>query len=168
MHPQVKVQPSSAEPTRVVYGPSISRDARIRLGCSVVLLNSSRTSVLLTRRSDNGLWCLPGGMVDPGENVTQACEREVYEETGLKVSILRLTGLYSNPNCIVIYPDGNRAYVVVMTFEVLLLGGALGLSPETSEARYFPVSEAVKMDLFHDHAVMLQDALAGREEPFIR
>ncbi len=36
----------------------------------------------LTRRADNGQWCLPGGHVDPGETVAESCRREVEEETG--------------------------------------------------------------------------------------
>jgi 8-oxo-dGTP pyrophosphatase MutT (NUDIX family) len=42
--------------------------------------------LLLTKRSDNGQWCLPGGGIDPGERPAEAAEREVLEETGLTVA----------------------------------------------------------------------------------
>src|SRR5512135_1153543 len=51
--------------------------------CAVALDASGR--LLLHRRSDNGLWGLPGGKVDPGESVSAAVAREVLEETGFRV-----------------------------------------------------------------------------------
>ena len=124
--------------------------------------------VLLTRRTDNGQWCLPGGMIDPGESVVEGCEREVFEETGLRVRVTRLTGVYSNPNRLTIYPDGNKACVIVLCFEVEGTGGELGLSNETTAAQFFPTTEAIGMDLFHGHAEQIRDALVGKDAAFIR
>nr|WP_304528888.1 NUDIX domain-containing protein [Nocardiopsis sp. JB363] len=42
--------------------------------------------VLLIRRSDNGRWAIPGGMVDPGENAPTALVRELREETGVDLA----------------------------------------------------------------------------------
>ena len=140
----------------------------MRLGCSAIIFNADRQAVLLTRRSDNGEWCLPGGMIDPGETVSKACVREVFEETGLQVQVDRLVGVYSDPNRITVYPDGNKAFVIVLAFEVEQVGGELGLSNETTDAQYFPVSDALQMDLFYGHAEHIQDAISGNEEVFIR
>ena len=71
--------------TKVLYGNRISAQGELRLGCSAILFEENRESVLLTRRTDNGQWCLPGGMINPGESVAEGCEREVFEETGLYV-----------------------------------------------------------------------------------
>ena len=154
--------------TKVLYGDRIGKQGKLRLGCSAVLFDEMRETVLLTRRTDNGLWCLPGGMIDPGESVAEGCEREVFEETGLRVRVVRLTGVYSNPNRLTVYPDGNKACVIVLTLEVALVGGELGLSNETTDARFFPVAEAVQMDLFHGHAEQIRDALVGQDASFIR
>ncbi len=163
------MQPSSANnPTIVVYGNRISKEGKLRLGCSAILFDKKRQTVLLTRRTDNGQWCLPGGMIDPGESVTEGCEREVFEETGLRVRVVRLTGVYSDPNRLTIYPDGNKAHVIVLSFEVEFAGGELGLSNETTDARYFPVDAAIHMDLFHGHAEQIRDGLDGKAEAFIR
>jgi ADP-ribose pyrophosphatase YjhB (NUDIX family) len=158
----------SSRKTTVLHGPRIGREGKIRLGCSVVLLNEDRDQVLLTRRADNGEWCLPGGAVDPGESVTETCQREMREETGLEVKVVRLTGVYSDPDQVVVYPDGNKAFVVVLNFEAERTGGALGLSAETTEARFIPVTKAVNMDLFDNHAERLRDALSGRPDAYIR
>lgn len=163
------MRPSSAKrPTKVIYGERVARQGKLRLGCSAVLLDETRETVLLTRRADNGQWCLPGGRVDPGESVAEGCEREVFEETGLQVRVRRLTGVYSDPNQLILYPDGNKIHVVVLVFEVEQVGGELGLSSETTNARFFPVSEAVQMGLFHGHAEHIRDTLAGKAETFIR
>ncbi len=154
--------------TEILHGRRIGRQGAVRLGCSAVLLNPDRTEVLLTRRQDNGQWCLPGGRVDPGESVEEACVREVREETGLKVRVIRLVGVYSDPDQLFVYPDGNRAHIIVLCFEVELLGGEPTLSSETLAVDYFPVERALEMELFHGHGQHLQDALAGQEAAFIR
>jgi len=154
--------------TQVLYGDHISKEGKVRMGCSLMLFDLAGDKVLLTQRSDNGQWCLPGGMIDPGESITEGCEREFWEETSLHVRVVRLTGVYSNPNRLTVYPDGNKAHVVVLSFIVEQTGGSLRLSDESTDARYFPVSDAVRMDLFHGHAEMIRDALAGDEVAFIR
>ena len=54
--------------------------------------------VVLVKRQDNGLWSLPGGFVDWGEEINQAVVRELKEETGLDVvRVHRLVGIYSSP-----------------------------------------------------------------------
>jgi 8-oxo-dGTP pyrophosphatase MutT (NUDIX family) len=158
----------SSKPTKVVDGDRIGRKGRLRLGCSAVLFTKDRQAILLTRRADNGQWCLPGGMIEPGESVSETCQREVLEETGLLVNVVRLTGVYSNSNRLTVYPDGNKAQVIVLNFEVEQVGGDLCLSDETTDARYFPVADAMKMDLFHGHAEHIRDVLVGIDSTFIR
>ena len=60
-----------------------------------------RGNVLLIRRKHDpfkGSYALPGGFVEVGELVEDACRRELKEETGLDVGALRLIGVYSDPN----------------------------------------------------------------------
>lgn len=155
-------------PTKVVYGDRIGKEGKLRLGCSAVLFSDDRQKVLLTRRTDNGQWCLPGGMIEPGESVAEGCEREVFEETGLNVRVTRLTGIYSNPDRLTVYPDGNKAHVIVLNFEAEKVGGELGLSDETTEVKFFPVAEAEQMDLFHGHAEHIHDTLITNNGALIK
>jgi ADP-ribose pyrophosphatase YjhB (NUDIX family) len=154
--------------TQILHGERISKHGKVRLGCSAVLFDKTHENILLTRRTDNGLWCLPGGMVDAGESVSEACEREVIEETGLQVRVAHLTGVYSDPDQVIVYPDGNMSHVVVLNFEVRLVGGEICLSDETTAVNWFPLREAVEMNLFHDHVQHILDALAKQAEAFIR
>jgi hypothetical protein len=69
---------------------------------------------------------------------------------------------------LIVYPDGNKAHVIVLNFVVEQISGTLGLSDETTDARFFPVAEAMQMDLFHSHIEHIRDALVRQVEPFIR
>ena len=154
--------------TQVLYGPRLGREGKLRLGCSAVIFNETRTKVLLTRRSDNGLWCIPGGAMESGESAAEACEREVFEETGLKVRAKRLVGVYSNPDQLVIYPDGNKVQIVALGFEAEVLGGELSLSNETTDFGYFALDEIEGMEFFGSHKQRIQDALENQPEALIR
>ena len=152
---------------QILSGERICKQGQVRLACSATLFNTTRDKVLLTRRADNGQWCLPGGHIDPGETVSEGCEREVWEETGLKVCVTHLTGIYSSPNELVVYPDA-KVQVISMNFNAKLVSGQISLSSETTNIDWFPVNEAIAMDLFHSHAERIRDALTGQEAAFLR
>jgi ADP-ribose pyrophosphatase YjhB (NUDIX family) len=154
--------------TQVLYGERLGKNGELRIGCSATIFDENRQKVLLTRRQDNGLWCLPGGHMEAGESVEECCVREVFEETGLQVRVKHLTGVYSNPDQLVVYLDGSRAHFVVMNFEVEVTGGKLGLSDETSEAGYFSPAEIDSMPMHDRHADRVVDALTGQAEAYVR
>lgn len=146
---------------QVLYGPRFGREGKVRVGCSAVIFDETRTKVLLTQRTDNGCWCLPGGQLEAGESAAEACEREVWEETGLKVRAKKLLGVYSNPDQLVIYNDGNKAFFVVLNFEVEIIEGELGLSNETIAFGYFTLQEMEAMPMHGQHKSRVEDALHG-------
>jgi ADP-ribose pyrophosphatase YjhB (NUDIX family) len=154
--------------TQVLYGERLGKQGTLRLGCSAIIFDEKREKVLLTRRTDNGRWCLPGGRMESGESAAEACEREVLEETGLTVRVKRLVGVYSNPDQLVIYPDGNKAFFVVLSFEAEALQGELTLSDETTEFGYFSVSEMESMSMHGHHKQRVEDALAMTVEALIK
>ncbi|MCB0119780.1 MAG: NUDIX domain-containing protein, partial [Anaerolineales bacterium] len=47
--------------SQVLYGPRLGKEGKVRVGCSAVIFDETRQKVLLTKRADNGRWCLPGG-----------------------------------------------------------------------------------------------------------
>ncbi|HNK62423.1 MAG TPA: NUDIX domain-containing protein [Anaerolineales bacterium] len=147
--------------SQVLYGPRLGREGQLRVGCSAVIFDETRTKVLLTQRQDNGLWCLPGGHMESGESAAEACEREVWEETGLKVRATRLLGVYSNPDQLVIYKDGNKAFFVVLNFEVEVLEGEVGLSDETTAFGWFTLKDMESMQIHANHKLRVEDALRG-------
>jgi 8-oxo-dGTP pyrophosphatase MutT (NUDIX family) len=145
--------------SKLIYGDRIGIDARLAPGAAAIIFDESRKKVLLTQRSDNGRWCLPGGGMDPGESAEGACIREALEETGLQVRVKRLSGIYTSPNLIIEYADGNRWQPVAMTFEVEVIGGELSLSDETTDYGYFSVDSLDDLDLMEHHLERIQDAV---------
>ena len=154
--------------TQILYGERLGKDGKIRLGSTAIIFDETRTKVLLTRRTYNGLWCLPGGATDSGESVAEGCEREVLEETGLGVRVKRLVGVYSDPDQLVIYPDGNKVHVVALSFEAEIISGTLGLSNETTDAGFFSISEMETMPMLGNHKLRVEDALLHQAEAIFK
>ncbi|HEY3476090.1 MAG TPA: NUDIX domain-containing protein [Anaerolineales bacterium] len=144
--------------TQVLYGEGLGKQGEIRLGCSAAIFDEDGR-IFLTRRADNGQWCLPGGRMEAGESVAEACEREVWEETGLKVRARRLVGVYSHPDQLVVYPDGNKAHIVALHLEVEVIAGEPILSDETTEFGYFTLQEIERLEIFGRHKERIIDTL---------
>ncbi|WP_455389391.1 NUDIX domain-containing protein, partial [Petrachloros mirabilis] len=107
------------------------------MGCSAAVLDASGEKMLLIRRSDSGNWAVPGGYMEPGETFTEACAREVLEETGLQVQVGRLVAIYTSPHVLLHYEDGNRLQIIVFLFAAEAIGGNLATSEESSEVGFF-------------------------------
>ena len=140
----------------------------IRPGASAAVFNE-RGEILLQKRADNGFWSMPGGGVDPGESVQQGVLREVREETGLHVCVVRLVGVYSDPRNYMIthYPGGDIVHNVSLCFVCERVSGTLQLSDESTDLGYFPL-DALPEPMMPSHLIRLKDVLAQQREPFIR
>ena len=154
--------------THTLAGERIAKNAQLQVGCAVVIFDDAREKVLLTQRTDNGQWCLPSGRMDPGESVSEAAVRETLEETGLEIDLIRLTGVYSTPHLILVYPGDTRVQTVSFTFEGKVTGGALGLSSETTAFGYFDREEMTQLDIIEHHIERIADAFKFADTPFIK
>ena len=132
---------------RMIVGERVGKDGRLGVGCSASVFDSEKQKVLLVRRTDNDKWAVPGGYMEAGENFSEACQREVWEETGLKVTIKRLIGIYTSPNVLLVYPDGNKWQLVVLHFEAEFVEGELTPSEETIEFGFFSLAEINQLDI---------------------
>ena len=149
--------------TKVLTGERISKEGELRLGCSAIIFDPTREKVLLTQRTDNGQWCLPSGRVEAGESVAEACVREVFEETGLIARVTRLVGIYSDPDKLVVYPDGNKAHIVALSFEAEIIGGELGGSDETTDWGYYSKKQMEEeLDMLPGHMERIKDSISGQ------
>ncbi|MDD5557027.1 MAG: NUDIX domain-containing protein [bacterium] len=152
---------------RILHGERIGATGALCLCTSAVIFDRCG-KVLLTRRSDNGRWCLPGGHMEAGEGVEESCAREVREETGLEVRVGRLIGVYGSPDRVVEYAGGDRFQMVVLSFEAEAVGGALATSGETTACGFFSRAEIGGMDVLEHHLERIDDAAARRPEAFVR
>ena len=148
--------------------PIAGRPHAVRAGVCAAIFDSDG-GVLMEHRSDNGFWGLPGGGVDVGESVEQAVKREVLEETGLRVEIKRLIGVYSDPRDynIAAYPDGNVLQGVSFLFECVRVDGDLRISHESTDIGYFRVDNLPERTLL-SHVNRIRDATDSASGPFIR
>lgn len=109
--------------------------------------------VLLIQREDFKVWCLPGGQVESGESVAQAAIREVKEETGINVELLRLVGIYFRPQ----WPEDSHSVV----FAAKPIGGTLRpQKEEADDVRYFDPLHLPDLVIWW-HRQQIQDALHG-------
>jgi 8-oxo-dGTP pyrophosphatase MutT (NUDIX family) len=146
--------------TRHEYGERIGAGARLRVGAAAAVMDGGR--LLLTRRTDNGEWCLPGGAIEAGERPAEAAERETFEETGLVVRVTELVGVYSNPDVVVVYPDGNRVQILGVVLRAVPVSGEAGCSAEVSESGWFTAPEAAELTVIAGHRPILPAVFGGR------
>ncbi|WP_051688441.1 NUDIX hydrolase [Butyrivibrio sp. AE2032] len=142
---------------------SVGHDLVMTVGCGV-LIENDKGQVLLQKRSDTGEWCVPGGAMEPGETFVEAATRELYEEVGIRVSDLKLFGLYSGTDREIHYPNGDVVYSLSVIFITKSYSGEISDSDsEVLEHRFFDRNEIPK-DLFTPDARPILDWAAGIRE----
>jgi len=155
-----------------------------QLGLSVSAMVWRDQEILLMRRSDNGHWGLPGGFVEVGESVTEATHREVAEETGWRIEIGRLIGVYSDPAMQVVdysnpmsnpnvagstgRSDRGRVQIVNLCFQARAVAQGEPTTPEETLEIGFFAADAFPEPFVPIHSVRIEDGLAGRLEAAIR
>jgi ADP-ribose pyrophosphatase YjhB (NUDIX family) len=145
----------------------VTQATELRPGVAAIVYNGEGR-ILLQRRSDNGLWGLPGGSVEIGESVRDAIVREVREETGLTVEVVRLIGVYSDPRVqIVRYPDGNVVHYISSVFACRILSGTLQTCDETLDLKFFDPAQLPE-DLVPMHRIRIRDWMTNTPAAFIR
>ena len=122
----------------------------MRVGVNVAVFQKDQ--ILLTKRNDFDVWCLPGGAVEAGETVAEAARRETLEETGLAVKLTGLVGVYSIPEA--------RAWChLIISFTACPINQELKLQEsEVKEARYFPV-DGIPQELLWGQRQRIKDAI---------
>jgi 8-oxo-dGTP diphosphatase len=116
-----------------------------------------RDRVLLCHRRDMDAWNLPGGGVEEHETPWDAAVREVREEVGLTVEIVRLTGLYWKP----------VTDELVFNFECSVVAGIPTTSDEADAIEYFALS-ALPANTAPKQIERITDALARASTPFLK
>ena len=123
--------------------------------------------MLLIKRTDNGLWTIPGGAMEPGENIADCCRREVLEESGIEVAITRLIGIYSNPRHVVEYADGEVRQQFSVCFACRPVAGEIHTSDESSEVGYFTLAELATMEIHPSIRLRITHFGQSRPDPVI-
>jgi len=130
-------------------------------GLAVIVAVIEDGKVLLTKREDFEVWCLPGGGVEDGETLAEGAIREAKEETGLDVELTRLVGVYSRIGA-------GMHDVHAILYVAKPIGGELRTQPnETIEVAYFPF-DRLPDELLFGHKKRIQDAIHDRSGMSVR
>ena len=119
-----------------------------------VVIFDKKNRVLLSHRRSMDVWNLPGGGVEVGEMPTDTAIRETKEETGLKIRIEDLVGVYGQT-------DKDRLSFV---FLGKIIGGKLKKSKEADVHRFFKLKKLPK-NTIPGHISRLQDAVNSNQKP---
>lgn len=113
--------------------------------------------LLVHRKNDPQGWALPGGFVEKGETLKEACRREVYEETGLKVEIKESEissgefGIYDDPD------RDSRKHVISVVFLCNILSGEVNAGDDAGKAEFKSRDFLKRTELAFDHNQILDD-----------
>ncbi|MFH0737727.1 MAG: NUDIX hydrolase [Candidatus Micrarchaeota archaeon] len=118
--------------------------------CDMILIEDGK--ILLIKRAFDpfkGMWAIPGGKIEDDETAEGCAIREMKEETGLDIVLIRMTGLYSDPKR---DPRG----IIAATYLVKRIGGIVRAGDDAGEAEWFSLDSLPK--LCADHGKMIEDA----------
>ena len=146
--------------------PNAPAPSAIVAAASAVVVNDER-KILLQRRRDNNLWSLPGGAMELGESIAQTVVREVQEESGLQVEIVRLVGIYTDPRHVIAYSNGEVRQQFSICFACRVIGGELRRSDESTEIGFFTPEELKDLSIQPSIRLRLQHYLENRTQPVI-
>ncbi len=122
--------------------------------CTDCIAVDAKGRVLLIKRGHPpyvGHHALPGGFVDIGETVDDACRRELMEETGVKAGKLHLVGVYSDPKRDPRFHSAAVAYLTRVRAPKATAGDDAAAVEWIDDWR--------KVDLAFDHNIILRDAM---------
>ncbi|MFI0166757.1 NUDIX domain-containing protein [Streptomyces sp. NPDC017095] len=134
----------------------------------VAFVQNDAGQVLMIQRSDNGRWALPGGGHDVGESISDTVVREVWEETGIKVEVVDVSGLYTDPGHVMQYDDGEVRQQFSICFRARPVGGELRTSNETTQVRWVDPADLAELDVHPTMRLRIEHAQdKARTAPYI-
>lgn len=119
--------------------------------------------VLLTCRTDNGNWTMPGGAQDPGESLTTTAIRETLEETGITIRATGVAGIYTDPKHVIHYTsDDEVRQEFTVVYRAEYVSGEPTASSETNHVKWVPTADVHTLTMHRSQRLRIQWALTQR------
>jgi ADP-ribose pyrophosphatase YjhB (NUDIX family) len=146
--------------------PNAPKANRLVPAASAIVVDAEGR-ILLHKRADNEFWSIPGGGMEPGESIADTIVREVREETGIEARVEKLLGVYSNPNHVSVYDDGEVRQQFSVCFLCHAVGGQLRVSSESTDVRFVELGETQALPIHPSIRLRIQHYTEHRPEPVI-
>lgn len=118
-----------------------------KIGAFGIILDKNKR-VLLCHRRDYDKWNLPGGGVKNSESPWEGVKREVKEETGFNIKVIKISNIYFKP----------KEREIVFCFICKIKSGKIKLTNEADEIKYFDFKKIPK-NTVKNHIQRIKDAL---------
>lgn len=104
-----------------------------------IIFDEQRQMILFEKRTDNGMWCVPGGALELGESLEEALRREVREETSLEIYEPKLFDVKAGVH--MVYPNKDEVYYTDVVYLINKFEGELKPDHESKELRWFGIDD---------------------------
>ncbi|WP_093576621.1 NUDIX hydrolase [Amycolatopsis rubida] len=122
--------------------------------------------LLMIRRTDNDLYAIPGGGQEIGESIADTVIREVREETGIKVTVDEVIGIYTDPQHVIEFTDGEVRQEFSICFRATPIGGQLRTSSESKEALWANPEELESLNISDSIRLRISHGFERRRKPY--
>jgi 8-oxo-dGTP pyrophosphatase MutT (NUDIX family) len=95
-----------------------------------------------------------------------AARREVEEETGLRIEIDSIAGIYSDPNHVIAYDDGEVRQEFSVSLRGSVVGGDVRRSVESDQVRWFTAEELDNLEIHPSMRLRIDHGMEARS-PYI-
>lgn len=123
---------------------------------AIAIIKNSKGEILLGKREKNHLiysdmWGIPGGLIDYGETSEKAVIREIEEEVGVQIKIIKKGGVYEK-----IPTKKFKFQTITFVYYGKIISGIPEPKDETSEVKWFKPNELKKMKLAYNQEEILE------------
>ena len=111
----------------------------IMVTAAMCIIYDKDKGILLEKRTDNGMWCVPGGALELGETLEEGLRREVKEETSLDIFNPQLFDVKAGLH--MVYPNKDEVYYTDVVYEINEYVGELKPDTESEVLVWTPIDK---------------------------
>ena len=111
----------------------------IMVTAAMCIIYDKDKGILLEKRTDNGMWCVPGGALELGETLEEGLRREVKEETSLDIFNPKLFDVKAGVH--MVYPNKDEVYYTDVVYEINEYAGELKPDTESEVLVWTPIDK---------------------------